>query len=80
MTLQGLTAYLLSAFGERAKACGVVLAYDHRARPDLGITSHRFALLSAAALTSRGIKVHLFNRLAATPLVPFTVRHVGASE
>lgn len=71
---QGLTDYLLST---GAAGGGVVVGYDHRARGTLG--SHRFALLTTAALISRGVPVHLYRGLSCTPLVPFGILHLGAA-
>ena len=74
---QGIAAYLLAQFGREACASrGVVLGYDHRARGS--INSRRFAMLSAAAMLSAGIRVRMFQRFACTPLVPFSVTHFGA--
>ena len=71
---QGLTDYLLST-GTASR--GVVIGYDHRARGSL--CSHRFALLTTAALVSRGIPVYLLRGLSCTPLVPFGILHLGAA-
>jgi phosphomannomutase len=73
---QGLVAHLLATGGEAAKAAGIVIGYDHRSRGSLN--SHRFALMTAVAAVSRGMRVHLFDRLVATPLVPFAIRKTGA--
>lgn len=75
-TLQGLACYLLEVFGDDAKTQGIVLGYDHRARGSLN--SRRFAILTSLAMMAKGIKVYLFSRLVATPLVPFGIRHLGA--
>jgi phosphoglucomutase / phosphopentomutase len=75
-TAQGLAAYLVAVFGDRARTGGLVLGYDHRSRGSLN--SRRFALLTAAAALRAGVRVHLFRRLVATPLVPFAIRHLGA--
>ena len=76
---QGIADYVASTASPSSSAEPpvVVIGYDHRARGSLN--SRRFAVLSAAALTFKGIKVRLFSVLACTPLVPFAVRHYGAA-
>lgn len=61
---QGLAVYLLNGSADSAER-GVVVGHDHRHH------SLRFAQLTAAALLSKGFKVYLFEKLAATPLVPY---------
>jgi phosphoglucomutase/phosphopentomutase len=73
---QGLVAHLLEAV-PGAAARGVVVGYDHRAQG--GLSSRRFALLTAAVCLARGVRCHLFEGLAATPLVPFAILHLGAA-
>jgi phosphomannomutase len=75
---QGLADYVAATHGGAGAASPpcVVIGWDHRARGT--INSRRFAVLTAAALTARGIAVHLFAKLACTPLVPFGVLHLGA--
>ena len=76
---QGLAVYLAAVGGDGAKRAGVVVGHDHRALAAAGLTSHRFALLTAAALASAGFRVYLYEGLVATPLVPFGIRHLGAA-
>lgn len=73
---QGLIANMLSKFGDAAKTDGIVLGYDHRARGTLN--SKRFAILTAAAALTKGVKVYMFSKFVATPLVPFSIRKFGA--
>ncbi|CAM9467665.1 unnamed protein product, partial [Discosporangium mesarthrocarpum] len=75
-TAQGLCSYLLRHFGEVCKSRGVVIGHDHRAQA--GVSSVGFAQLTAAVLLSRGFRVHLMGRLAATPLISFGVSLKGA--
>ena len=77
---QGLVAYLQKMLGSDA-ACerGLVLGWDHRANGSLGITSKRFAALTALVAASVGMKVHLYSDLVATPLVPWAVDSLGAA-
>jgi phosphomannomutase len=78
-TAQGLASYLINTYrkGEKSDTdLSIVIGYDHRSRGSLN--SKHFALITAAACMSVGIKVHLFGRLVATPLVPFAIRKLGA--
>lgn len=74
-TAQGLAKYLIDT-SDRKNDISIVIGYDHRSRGSLN--SKHFALITAAACMSVGIKVHLFGRLVATPLVPFAIRKLGA--
>nr|OQO31751.1 hypothetical protein B0A51_00653 [Rachicladosporium sp. CCFEE 5018] len=71
----GLADYLLATETAVAegKSHSIVLGYDARHN------SQRFAGLAAAALLSKGIKVLWFGQLVHTPMVPFAIRHFGAS-
>lgn len=70
---QGLGAYIVQQFGRNAAAeRGVVVGHDHRHN------SARFARLTAAAFLTQGIKVHFYDELSHTPLVPFGIKHFGA--
>ncbi|PRP84723.1 hypothetical protein PROFUN_07825 [Planoprotostelium fungivorum] len=69
---QGLCVYLEANVPD-LKERGVVFGYDGRHN------SKRFASLSAAAFLSRGVKVYLMQRLAATPFVPFLVTYKRAA-
>ena len=73
---QGIVSHLLSSLPGAADR-GLVVGFDHRAL--LGLTSRRFALITAAVCVSRGVRVHLFRDLVATPLVPFAIRKLGAA-
>lgn len=72
---QGLAAYIREVQGDEAG--GVVIGYDHRATDSLSST--RFALLAAACFIHKGLKVYLYNKIVATPLVPFAVDHLRGS-
>eukprot|EP00946_MAST-07B_sp_MAST-7B-sp1_P003765 g3765.t1 len=73
---QGLAAYLEDTLGaDVAKQRGVVIGHDHRARPDLRLSSHQFARVASLALSARGFNVCLLEGEVATPLVAFAVRH-----
>ncbi|KAF8465926.1 phosphoglucomutase-like protein [Kalaharituber pfeilii] len=70
---QGLGAYLLQHFGhDAARDRGVVVGHDHRHN------SARFASLTAAAFITQRFKVHFYDDLVHTPLVPFGIKHLGA--
>ena len=73
---QGLVAHLLVAFPD-APSRGLVVGWDHRAQG--GLTSRRFALLTAAVCAARGVRCHLFSALVATPMVPFAILRLGAA-
>ena len=64
---RGLAAYILANDVEKSCAIG----YDSRNN------SQRFARICAAALAAEGVQVHLFDRLAPTPMLSFAVRHLG---
>jgi phosphoglucomutase len=76
---QGLAAYLIKAFPEKA-AAGVayaggglkaVIAYDSRHY------SPEFAEGAALVLAGNGIKTYLFSSLRPTPELSFAIRHLG---
>lgn len=69
---QGLAAYLLKTQPDAATK-GVVVGHDHRHN------SAKFADLAAAAFITKGIRVHWFERMVHTPLVPFNVKRTGAA-
>jgi phosphoglucomutase/phosphopentomutase len=75
---QGLVAALLAGVHDAA-ARGVVIGWDHRAAASFGLSSRRFALLTAAVALERGVRVFLYGELVATPLVPFAVTRLGAA-
>lgn len=76
-TTQGICAYLLRTFGERAKSMGFAIGYDHRAKDSL--SSKRFAELAAAVCVAYGITVYLYEGFVATPLVPFCIEQKGCA-
>ncbi|TRM59430.1 hypothetical protein BD626DRAFT_408902 [Schizophyllum amplum] len=69
---QGLCAYVLDKVA-KATERGVVVGHDHRHN------SERWAQLTAAAFIDRGVKVYLHRGLVHTPLVPFSVKRLGAA-
>eukprot|EP00808_Paulinella_micropora_P028456 g79856.t1 len=66
-TSQGLASHLLAVGGATYQRQGFVIGYDGRHN------SKRWAHLTAAVFLSKGFKVYLYSRLAATPLVAFGV-------
>lgn len=82
--VQGLCEHVVATFGTAvASERGIVIGFDHRARgldgaTEVHLSSLRFALLTAVACLSRGIKVHIFNKLVCTPMVPFAIQEVSA--
>jgi phosphomannomutase len=76
---QGIVSYLQKTnSADDLKAKGVVIGYDHR-RSDTGVNSEAMALVAAAVCIHMGIKVYLYGRIVATPLVPFCVTHKGCA-
>ncbi|WNS76707.1 phospho-sugar mutase [Bacillus sp. DTU_2020_1000418_1_SI_GHA_SEK_038] len=67
----GLAAYI-EENGEKAKAQGVVIAYDSRHM------SKEFAMEAAKTLAARGIQTYVFKELRPTPELSFAVRHLQA--
>ncbi|KAL7754511.1 hypothetical protein RI367_000496 [Sorochytrium milnesiophthora] len=74
---QGLCSYLLSTLQGDASKASVVIGHDHRQFNSL--SSKQFALLTATAFLSKGVKVYFFHDLVHTPLVPFAVKTLKAS-
>ncbi len=70
-TTQGLIRYMQSCFPDAATR-GVVVGYDGRHN------SKTYAELTAAVLLSQGIKVHLYDQMVCTPLVPYAVLQLKA--
>lgn len=70
--LQGLCAYVSAKISD-AQGRGVVVGYDHR------YNSERWAQLAAMVFVSRGFKTYLLQGLVHTPMVPFSVKRLGAS-
>jgi phosphoglucomutase len=66
---QGLALYLLNTYSEEIS---VSIAYDSR------IMSKEFAETAACVLCANGIKVNLFEGLRPTPMLSYTVRHMGS--
>ncbi|OAV91351.1 hypothetical protein PTTG_01690 [Puccinia triticina 1-1 BBBD Race 1] len=69
---QGLAAYLIKDI-PNATQQGIVVGHDHRQN------SHRFVRLAVTAFLRRGFRCYLLDGLAATPMVPFGVKYVGAA-
>jgi hypothetical protein len=71
-TTQGLVRYMQQhADADALRDRGIALGYDGRHH------SKRFAEVAAAVFLSQGVRVHLFRRLACTPIVPFAVKQLG---
>jgi phosphoglucomutase len=67
---QGLANYILEQYKDSAER-GVCIAYDSRNN------SRKFAEEASRVLAANGIRVFLFKELRPTPLLSFTVRHLG---
>ncbi|KAF2957084.1 phospho-sugar mutase [Marinitoga sp. 38H-ov] len=66
---QGLAEFIISK-GEEYMKRGVVIAYDVRHNSDV------FAKTAALILAANGIKTYLFDHIAPTPLLSFSVRRL----
>ncbi|KAF8636547.1 hypothetical protein AX17_003359 [Amanita inopinata Kibby_2008] len=71
-TTQGLCAYVLAQV-TGARSRGVVIGHDHRHN------SERWAQLAAAIFLDQGVKTYLLRGLVHTPMVPFSVKRLGAA-
>jgi phosphoglucomutase len=73
MATQGLANYLIKMFPNE-KLIKAAIAFDSRNN------SKEFAKISADVLSANGIKVFLFNELRPTPVLSFTIRHLGCQS
>eukprot|EP00656_Telonema_subtile_P003640 TRINITY_DN11658_c0_g1_i2.p1 TRINITY_DN11658_c0_g1~~TRINITY_DN11658_c0_g1_i2.p1 ORF type:complete len:476 (-),score=151.16 TRINITY_DN11658_c0_g1_i2:481-1908(-) len=75
-TTQGLAKYLLAHFGPAPEGSKhqVVIGYDHRCAEQWGLSSERFARLTAAVLTEAGLEPLVLDGLVPTPLVAFATK------
>ena len=71
-TSQGLLKYAEKHIND-CKNRGIIIGYDGRYH------SHRFAHICAQVFAENGWKIYLFNRLVATPLVPFGMLHLNCA-
>ncbi|KAK9352349.1 hypothetical protein V1523DRAFT_414307 [Lipomyces doorenjongii] len=71
-TSQGLAVYVTQTVPDALER-GIVIGHDHRHH------SCDFARLTACAFITKGFKVHYFDKLVHTPLVPFGVEALGAA-
>ena len=76
-TAQGLAKYCLLQHSTSTPL--VVIGYDHRARPELNISSLSFAILSAMVFNQAGMKCVLLDGFVATPLVAFATTKLEAA-
>ncbi|MBQ6163484.1 MAG: phospho-sugar mutase [Clostridia bacterium] len=67
---QGLADYLNAKFD----APSVAIAHDSRIKSDV------FARAAASVLAANGVKVHMYSRLAPTPMLSYAVRKLGCSS
>lgn len=67
---KGLADYLIDEYKENIS---VAIAYDSRNN------SAQFAAYAAEVLCANGIKVYLYNTLMPTPVLSFTVKHLGCT-
>ena len=82
-TTQGLVRYVIQqngaapspTVGDKRPAESpkwqIVIGYDHRAHPDWGLSSERFARLTAAVVAAAGLEPVLLAGFVPTPLVAF---------
>ncbi len=67
---QGLADYLNAKFD----APSVAIAHDSRIKSDV------FARAAASVLAANGVKVHMYSRLAPTPMLSYAVRKLGCAS
>lgn len=73
MATQGLANYLKKIFPDEGKI-KVAIAYDSRNN------SPYFARVTAEVFSANGIHVYLFESLRPTPVLSFTIRHLGCKS
>ena len=82
-TTQGLARYCQRAAAEAGKdekkKLMAVIGYDHRANPDLGLSSKKFAILTKMAFLEAGFDCVLFDGYIATPIVAYAVTKLDAA-
>ncbi|KIJ69608.1 hypothetical protein HYDPIDRAFT_80976 [Hydnomerulius pinastri MD-312] len=69
---QGLCAYVLQHVDKAAER-GIVIGHDHRHN------SEKWARITAAVFISNNVKVYLHRGIVYTPLVPFSMKTLGAA-
>jgi phosphomannomutase len=77
-TAQGLARYCQQQHG-RDKKLKVVIGYDHRANPELNLSSLSFALYSVLVFEAAGMEAVLLDGHVHTPLVAFCTRALKAA-
>jgi phosphomannomutase len=89
-TTQGLARYCQKALAaeeagsrtnedNRGEKLLAVIGYDHRANPDLDLSSKNFALLARAVFLEAGFDCVLFDRYVATPIVAYAITRLNAA-
>lgn len=81
-TAQGLAKYCLQQEQRTPSADArlrVVIGYDHRARPELDVSSLSFAILSALVFEQAGMDCILLDGFVHTPSVAFATTRLGAA-
>jgi phosphomannomutase len=82
-TTQGLARYCQKAAAEsgikeKGEKLLAVIGYDHRANPNLNLSSKTFATLAHAVFLEAGFNCVLFDRYVATPIVAFAITRLSA--
>jgi len=75
-TAQGIIRYCEKSVSQSSYK--VVIGYDHRAKTELNLSSHSFAILSALVFKQAGWECLLLDGYVHTPTVPFTMMQTGA--
>ncbi len=70
MATQGFANYLKKSFSGKENL-SVAIAFDNRNKSDF------FAEITAKVFSANGFRVYIFNELRPTPLLSFTIRHLG---
>ena len=77
-TAQGIAKYCQEQNPGTEKLM-IVIGYDHRLNPELGLSSLSFALLSALVFCHAGIDAVLLEGLVPTPMIPFCTTRLNAA-
>lgn len=85
-TTQGLSRYCqnMASSNRDGRSCNdekllAVVGFDHRANPDLGLSSKIFALLTKLVFLEAGFECFLFDDYVATPLIAFATTYLNAA-
>ncbi len=78
-TAQGLAKYCQQVAKDKNQKLLAVIGYDHRANPDLDLSSKSFAILTKMVFLEAGFECILFDGYVATPHVAYAVTKLDAA-